>query len=201
MKRPLLIGISGNIGSGKSSFCALLESFGMRVIYADKVAEKYLYDLQDVWVQRWGSGILSGGVPDKKKIASIVFDNEDERSYLNQRIHSLVLEDFQRSVETCEKDVLCFEIPLLYEVGLQDCFDYLVLISVWRDIALRRIARRDKSSDSEIIKRLEAQMPDEGKHADLKIDNSGSRAKLEAQASSFIKSIPSLSYRTLRPFC
>jgi len=201
MKRPLLIGISGNIGSGKSSFCALLESSGLRVVYADRVAEKHLFDLQDVWVQRWGRGILSNGVPDKKKIAAIVFDNEEERSYLNQRIHRLVLQDFQRSVETCNETVLCFEIPLLYEVGLQDCFDYLVLISVRRDIALRRIAMRDKSSESEILKRLEAQMPDERKHADLMIDNSGSRAELEAQASRFIISIASLSYRTVRPFC
>jgi dephospho-CoA kinase len=201
MKRPLLIGISGNIGSGKSSFCALLESSGLRVVYADRVAEKHLFDLQDVWVQRWGRGILSDGVPDKKKIASIVFDNQEERSYLNQRIHSLVLQDFQHSVETCDEAVLCFEIPLLYEVGLQDCFDYQVLISVRRDIALRRIAKRDKSSESEIIKRLEAQMPDDRKHADLMIDNSGSRAELEAQASRFIISIASLSYRTVRPFC
>ncbi|HQQ67553.1 MAG TPA: dephospho-CoA kinase [Candidatus Cloacimonadota bacterium] len=201
MKRPLLIGITGNIGSGKSSFCELLESSGLRVIYADRVAEKYLFELQDVWVQRWGRGILSAGIPDKKKIAAIVFDHEEERAYLNQKVHSLVLQDFQRSVETREEAVLCFEIPLLYEVGLQDCFDYLVLISVRRDIALSRIATRDKISESEIIKRLEAQMSDEGKHADLMIDNSGNRAELEAQARSLITSIATLSYRTVRPFC
>ncbi len=200
--RPLLIGITGNIGSGKSSFCAYLEALGYRLLYADRLAQSHLYDLKDLWVQRWGKRILEGDQLNRAAIAEIVFDNPDERQWLNSQLHPLVLQDFQHEVEHSKEQYLFFEIPLLFEAGLEQCFDYLVLVCATQEAVLQRIMERDKSSEADILKRLRTQMPDSEKAArvDLIIDNSFSVDELYRHARYLAAKITGIPHRVVSPF-
>lgn len=201
-KRPYLIGITGNIGSGKSTFCRELERRGQRVIYADAVAEKYLMLLRELWVKRWGTDILDRGALDKAKIADIIFDQPAERHYLNSEIHPLVLQDFQSIVEQSGEARVYFEIPLLFETNLANCFDFIILIMAKQEIVMQRIMERDHSSYADIQKRLAAQMPDELKasQVDLVIDNSGNIDELRKKVQSFLDRLNTLRFKAVKPF-
>ncbi|HNV61350.1 MAG TPA: dephospho-CoA kinase, partial [Candidatus Cloacimonas acidaminovorans] len=150
-KKPLLIGITGNIGSGKSAFCNFLAANGLKVISADAVANQHLEDpaIKEALIKRYSTAILSPsnedngkGIINRKILADIVFGSEEETQYLNSLIHPLVLQDFQRIVEQSNEEALCFEVPLLFEANLQDCFDYIVLISASLETRLMRLEKR-----------------------------------------------------------
>jgi len=200
-KRPLLIGITGNIGSGKSSICRVIEQHGYSVIYADIIADKFLQTMTDTWVQRWGSDILSAGKADRAKIAAIVFQNPVERDFLNAQIHPQVLQEFQRIIEGSASSQLFFEIPLLFEAGFQDSFDYLILIKAEREAVLRRVKERDGADYEATLKRLAAQIPDSKKEdqVDLVIDNSGSFENSCDQVRLFLDGLSRIPMRDVKP--
>ncbi|HPC50269.1 MAG TPA: dephospho-CoA kinase, partial [Candidatus Cloacimonas acidaminovorans] len=150
-KKPLLIGITGNIGSGKSAFCNFLAANGLKVISADVVANQHLEDpaIKEALIKRYSTAILSPsnedngkGIINRKILADVVFSSEQETQYLNSLIHPLVLQDFQKIVEQSNEEALCFEVPLLFEANLQDCFDYIVLISASLETRLMRLEKR-----------------------------------------------------------
>ena len=204
VERPLLIGITGNIGSGKSSFIKFILQQGYRVLFADTIAKQKLDDpdVKAILAKRWGDGILSDGAPDHHKIAEIVFQHEHEREYLNSLIHPLVLQDFQDIVATSQEQYLIFEIPLLFEAGLQACFDFICLITASEETRIQRLKERNPHDLDNQIRRLKAQLPESQKLAlaDLVIDNSGSLSELEARARNFCTMIPNIPRRDVKAF-
>jgi len=209
-KRPLLIGITGNIGSGKSAYCNFLAANGLKVISADAVANQHLEDpaIKEALIKRYSTAILSPsnedngkGIINRKILADIVFGSEKETQYLNSLIHPLVLQDFQRIVEQSNEEALCFEVPLLFEANLQDCFDYIVLISASLETRLMRLEKRGEDR-TKAQQRMLHQMPDTEKRfmVDLVIENDGDLLSLQKSAVSFIEKIPYLLHKKVRPF-
>jgi len=209
-KRPLLIGITGNIGSGKSAYCNFLAANGLKVISADAVANQHLEDpaIKEALIKRYSTAILSPsnedngkGIINRKILADIVFGSEEETQYLNSLIHPLVLQDFQRIVEQSNEEALCFEVPLLFEANLQDCFDYIVLISASLETRLMRLGKRGEDR-TKAQQRMLHQMPDTEKRfmVDLVIENDGDLLNLQKSAVSFIEKIPYLPHKKVRPF-
>jgi len=207
--RPLLMGITGNMGSGKSSFCNMLETNGLRVIYADTIAQQRLEDkaVIDTLVLKYSESILKNTglkkthVIDRKHLADIVFNCPEETKYLNTLIHPLVLNDFAELVANAEEPYLGFEVPLLFEAGLKECFDYLVLVYVPLELRLQRLL--DKGDNREnALKRMQHQIPDEDKlfQVDLAIDNSSGISQLENSAKALIAKLPQLKQKHIRPF-
>lgn len=204
VERPLLIGITGNIGSGKSSFIKFILQQGYRVLFADTIAKQKLDDpdVKAILAKRWGDGILSDGAISHHKIAEIVFKQDHEREYLNSLIHPLVLQDFQDIVATSQERYLIFEIPLLFEAGLQACFDFICLITASEETRIQRLKERNPHDLDNQIRRLKAQLPESQKLAlaDLVIDNSGSLSELEARARNFCTMIPNIPRRDVKAF-
>lgn len=209
-KKPLLIGITGNIGSGKSAFCNFLAANGLKVISADAVANQHLEDpaIKEALIKRYSTAILSPsnedngkGIINRKILADIVFGSEEETQYLNSLIHPLVLQDFQRIVEQSNEEALCFEVPLLFEANLQDCFDYIVLISASLETRLMRLEKRGEDR-TKAQQRMLHQIPDTEKRflVDLVIENDGDLLSLQKSAVSFIEKIPYLPHKKVRPF-
>ncbi|MDD4310811.1 MAG: dephospho-CoA kinase [Candidatus Cloacimonetes bacterium] len=206
-KRPFLIGITGNIGSGKSSFCRALVSNGLTVFSADNIARQRLYspEVKQKLIERYSTSITGefadGITIDNAKLANIVFSDPAEIEFLNSLLHPLVLKDLQDIVDKCTEPVLCFEIPLLIEANLQDCFDYIVMISIPENLRISRL--RERGETPEMIKmRLQNQLGDSVKQdrVDYCIDNSHSKEQLETTAKHFIETIPNLPKRTVKPF-
>ncbi|PKN73184.1 MAG: dephospho-CoA kinase [Candidatus Cloacimonetes bacterium HGW-Cloacimonetes-3] len=209
-KRPLLIGISGNIGSGKSSFCQAIADKNISVIYTDTLANQRLEDsiVIEALIARYSEAILTEEKTtnpkqhiDKHKLADVVFRDPREVEFLNSLLHPLVLKDMQEIVDTCEESVLCFEVPLLFEASLETCFDYLILVTATQENRFSRLASRGVPI-SNVRKRMQSQLDDSIKKdkVDLVIVNDGSIEELLLAADAFIASLGSISKRVVIPF-
>jgi dephospho-CoA kinase len=202
-KRPIIIGITGSIGSGKTKFCNYLEK-GCNVYYTDELSHLSLNDIEIIkkLTNRWGDGILVNEVVSRAVIADIVFSNQAELRYLNSVIHPLVLEQMQDIVSKTTESVICFEVPLLFEVNLSHCFDYIVLITASEDIRIKRLIQQKQLSEHEAKARIKVQFSDsvKEKQSDMVIVNDSSEAELEAKAKALLGIIPYINYKEIVPF-
>lgn len=187
----LTIAITGNIGSGKSTFCGYLQELGETVHYADRIAHELTPSIKDLLIARWGRDIWLNDSPDRKKIASIVFDSAHELQFLNSALHSLVVKRIQELIHTAKQERVFFEIPLLFEAGIEDLFDRTVLVSSSRELTLERLKLRNRDSYENQIKRLDAQIPDSKKAemVDYLIINDGNLEALRLAAQNLLTKI------------
>jgi len=208
--RPLLIGVTGNIGSGKSAFCRLLQTFGLVVISADEVANNCLQlpEVCDALLSRYSESILeenslSGqGLINRKKLAEKVFGLPEETAFLNSLIHPLVLQEFDRIAQTSSEAFLVYEVPLLFEAKLQACFDFMVLVYTPLDLRLERLEARGEAY-GDVLKRQSHQIPDEAKldKVDQVISNHLDMNSLREAARLFVQSLHELrGKQTRKPF-
>lgn len=201
---PILIGITGNIGSGKSAFCRLLEQQGFEVVFADEVAQRQLDDPDSLAqiVRRWGKEVKREGRADRKKIAAIVFENQEELEFLNSVVHPKTLTELQRIAENSGSKYLFIEVPLLFEAGMQHCFDYIVLVRANREIRLKRLLKKGGETREQIEARMDAQIEDLEKIplCNLLIENNGSMAALKASVINFIARLDSIRHKDKIPF-
>ena len=204
MFQPILIGITGNIGSGKTAFCKLLEEQGFKVIYADDIAQQKLNepDTLRMLIKRWGKGIIKNGKPQRDKIAEIVFNNKSELDFLNSIVHPKTLSALQQIVDNSSDKYLFFEIPLLFEAGLEQCFDYIILVRAPREIRINRLLQKGKETKRQIEARINAQIDDQDKVplCDLVIDNSGDLNELKNQLDSLLTKLKEIKPKEKIPF-
>ncbi len=187
----IVIGLTGNIGSGKSTVARRLESLGAKIIDADKVARKIVLPGTQALaaiVESFGADILnSKGELDRKKMGAIVFEDAVARARLNQIVHPQIKEAIHREINTYKAasnccpgaNVAVIDAPLLIEVGLYQDADEVWVVKVNEDEQIERLAGRDGLSPAEALSRIAAQMPQEEKilYAHRVIDNSGSLAE------------------------
>ncbi len=180
------MGLTGGVGSGKSTVAALLAERGAVVIDADAVArevvEKGTPGLAAV-VERFGPEVLTAdGALDRQKVAGIVFADESARADLNAIVHPLV---GQRTAELIaaapEGSVIVYDVPLLVENGLASGFETVVVVEASRDVRLQRLLGRGMRED-DARARMAAQATDEQRRAvaDELVLNNGSREELAA---------------------
>ncbi len=200
---PILIGITGNIGSGKSAFCRLLAEKDCQVVFADEIAQQQLDDPESLKqiARRWGKEVIIDGKPDRKKIAGIVFGNKAELEFLNGVVHPKSLAALQHIADNSEERYLFFEVPLLFEAGMQHCFDYIVLVQAKRETRLQRLLKKGSETREQIEARMDAQIDDLVKIplCNLVIDNNGSLAALKANVREFIGRLESIRHKDKIP--
>lgn len=184
----ILIGLTGNIASGKSTVARLLSERGVTIIDADVLARRVVepgMPAFDEIVRRWGSGIVAlDGSLDRDALRRIVFSNHEELEQLNHIVHPEVAAFRDRLVREArqrgDRLVVC-DIPLLFEGGMVDQFDRIVLVDAPRPIRLERLMRERGLSETAAMDMMTAQMPAELKRAraDYVIDNTGTVRELE----------------------
>ncbi len=201
--RPRIIGITGSIGSGKTTVSKIIEA-DYPVYYADTIAHQVLEldQVKNKLLSRWGEAILDKEKVNRKAIADIVFENQTELTFLNSIVHPEVLISMQDIVNKSRKDVVFFEVPLLFEANLKSCFDLVVLIVAKKQVRISRLQIRDHLSESEIQNRIDAQKADavKSKLADLVITNDGTTTQLQDKVKQFLETVPKLPYRDVSPF-
>lgn len=191
-----VIGLTGNIGSGKSTVARRLESLGAKVIDADRVAREVVRAgtpaLKDI-VKNFGPEVLNtDGTLDRKKMGAIVFADPRARARLNEITHPRIKDAIYREIEkhrssakprTCKEKVLVIDAPLLIETGIHHDVDEVWVVKINEDKQVERLAERDGLTPGEVRKRLAAQMPQEEKlkYARRVIDNSGDLHQTEKQ--------------------
>lgn len=186
-----VIGLTGNIGSGKSTVAKQLESHGAKVIDADQVARAVVQPgtpaLEEI-IESFGRGVLNNkGELDRKKMGDIVFADPQARARLNAITHPRIKEAIHRELETfagkAGPEVLVLDAPLLIEVGLDHIVDEVWVVKVEEEAQIKRLAKRNGLNPAEVRRRIAAQLPQgkKLKYARRIIDNSGDPADTKKQ--------------------
>ena len=172
-----IIGVTGGIGSGKTSLMQHAEQQGYRTYYSDIEAKK-LYDKPNIISELKeafkGDDIWTTGDLDKKKLAQIVFSDQEKLAQLNQIIHPAIRQDFDDFVNNYHNELIILkESALLFETGAYQSCDYNILITAPEDVRIQRVIDRDRVSREQVIARMKNQWSDHKKEklADFVIQN------------------------------
>lgn len=184
----LLVGLTGNIGSGKSTVAQMLSERGATIIDADVLARRAVEAGTPAFakiVSRWGSSILApDGHLDRAALRRVVFADHAQLEELNQIVHPEVERLRARLIDQAKRRgdrVVVCDIPLLFERHMTDRFDRIVLVDSHRAIRLERLVKERGLRETEAMEMIAAQMPAELKRAraDFIIENDGTFAQLE----------------------
>ena len=187
----LRIGLTGGIGSGKSTVAGLLAARGARIVDADRIAREVVEPgtpgLEAV-VAAFGQEVLTPeGALDRPALAAVVFTDPDARRRLDGIVHPLVRARATELVAAAPPDaVVVQDVPLLVETGQAGSYDLVLVVEADLDTRVRRLVDRGLAED-DARARIAAQASDEQRRAvaDVVLDNSGSVADLEAQVDRF----------------
>jgi len=186
----MVLGVTGNIASGKSAAAAVLERFGAARVSADELSREIVAPGSAVLaaiVARFGSRILHpDGSLDRRRLGDIVFSNEEARRELEAITHPAIAELSARRLReaaSCGPPLVVYEAPLLFEADARERVDRVLVIRVDPRVQLERLIRREGITREQAKQRIDLQMPQEKKAAlaDEVIDNSGTLAELEAE--------------------
>ena len=193
-----IFGLTGGIGSGKSTVGRWFRERGVPVIDADQLARDVVapgtQGLRAI-ADRFGSGVVAAnGELDRKAVAAIVFEDPEARRALNAITHPLVGALFAETTALLDRrgePLACYEVPLLFEVGLDQMISPIVVVAVPAEVQVERATRRDASTEDEARARIAAQLPLEEKvrRADYVIDNTGSLESTRARAFHVLEAI------------
>jgi dephospho-CoA kinase len=180
MKR---IGLSGGIGSGKSYVAEILEKMGFPVYYSDARA-KVLTDTHphiiSELIKRFGTTIYEDGVLNRKALASIIFDSEENRLFVNNLIHPIVRADFDAWCAQQNSPLVFNEAAILFETGAYRQFHATVLVIAPFETRIQRMMQRDRCTHEQAEARINSQWNDEQKIplANSIVSNNGEEAVL-----------------------
>ena len=185
----LLVGLTGGIGSGKSTVARMLEERGAVVFDADLLAREAVEPGtpgHTAVIERFGADVLApGGELDREALASIVFADPSARRDLEQIVHPEVRRLFAEGSEAYHDTdrIVVFSAPLLVESGMHTAFEILVVVSATVATQIERLMRQRGMSEAAIRARIDAQAPLEDKAAvaDFLVDNEGTLAELQSQ--------------------
>lgn len=192
----MIIGLTGSIATGKSTVAKMFEEMNIPVIDADKVAREVVEPGEKAYqqiVDFFGTEILfPDGTLNRKKLGSIVFQNEEKRNVLNRIVHPVIRERMdQQKEEYLAKgfETVVLDIPLLFEGNRQAEFDKVLLVAVSEETQLKRLLERDKMGKEDALNRIRSQMPIKDKIplADAVIYNDGTLEETKEQLVTILK--------------
>jgi dephospho-CoA kinase len=184
----LLVGLTGGIGSGKSTVARLLERRGAVVIEADGLAREVVEPGTPGFarvVDAFGPGVVAAdGTLDRAALAGIVFEDAERRRELETIVHPEVARRFAEEVERYRDTdaIVVYAVPLLVERGLAAAFDVVLTVAAPEDLRVERVVGERGSDPADVRARSAAQVGDAERAAvaDLVIDNAGGIGELEA---------------------
>lgn len=192
-----LVGLTGGVGSGKSTVAAMLRELGAEVVDADE-ATHAVYEPSspgyDAVVREFGPDFVRDGGIDRSKLGDLVFRDADARRRLNAIVHPLVREWMaKRTAEAVERgaDVVVQDVPLLFENSLEKLFSSVVLVYVPEELQIERLVAGRSFTPERARAVIAAQMPIEAKRglAQHVINNSGSLDDTRAQVTAVWKQL------------
>ncbi|HYH79044.1 MAG TPA: dephospho-CoA kinase [Longimicrobium sp.] len=187
----LKVGLTGNIAAGKSTVADVWRELGAEVIDADELARRVVdpgTPAYDAIAAEWGDHVVvDGGEVDRAALRRIVFADPSARERLEEIVHPAVAalrDELYREAEARGDALVVADIPLLFEVGLVDEFDVVVLVDAPEEARLVRLVGNRGMDPEEARRIIMAQMPSELKRAraDFVIENTGTVAEVERRA-------------------
>ena len=175
----LKIGITGGIGSGKTTVCQIFEKLGVPVYYADRRAKELMEEdkqLMTAISSEFGEAVYTDGILNKKLLAEMVFNDEEKLLKLNSLVHPAVMGDSLSWNEILARKGYSYtlrESALLIETGVYRLLDKIIVVSAPEEDRIKRVMERDATTAEQVLARIKAQMLDEQKvkYADYIIIN------------------------------
>ena len=187
----LIVGLTGSLGTGKSTVAAMFKRKGARIIDADRIVHQLIGPRGRCYapvVKAFGRRIVCQGRIDRKELASLVFQNERALKIVTDIIHPQVSAEIKKKIQEYRhgafQGIVVVEVPLLFESGLDRYVDIAMVVTARRRQQIARASRQLNISQEEALRRLRAQMPlkDKIRLADMIIDNRGTKRQTQKQA-------------------
>ena len=197
----MVIGLTGGIGTGKSTVSQILKDRGFPVIDLDVISHEVIEfsSVVEKIVQNFGREVLDENEDgnctiSREKLGKIIFSDKKKRLALNSIMHPEILKVMHKKILECksEKNKIIFvEVQLLFEVQWEKEFDYILLVAAKRDMQVRRVLERDKRSEEEAWNIINSQMSLDEKRekSDFVIENDGNMDDLNKKVDKFLKSL------------
>lgn len=158
------IGLTGGIGSGKSTVAGILKHMGYAVYIADTEASRLInrsVEIRNELTSLFGADLYTPqGVLDKKILADIIFKNPQALSQVNRIVHPRVISDFRHWRKQQNSNLVFFESAILFEAGLTRYFDFIICVTAPQAIRLKRVVLRDATNEDKVKERMQNQADD-----------------------------------------
>lgn len=158
------VGITGGIGSGKSTVCAMFEEFGVAVYNSDVRAKELMTTntaLREAIVERFGAECYNADGLNRSYLAERVFSNGEELAALNGIVHPAVMADFEAWAESSAGSYVVLESAILFEAGLEGSVDMVIAVLAPQELRIERAMARDGAQREQIEARIRSQMSDD----------------------------------------
>jgi dephospho-CoA kinase len=170
----MIIGITGNLGSGKSTIVKLFKEHGFKIISADKIGHKEINKISDELKRKFGKKIFFKGRIDRKRLGKLVFSDKRKLKMLQKITWPLIIRKIKEEIKKNDGRDIVIESALIIESGLKNLVDRLVLVKIDKDVQLKRLLKRNRYTEEEIrnILKLQLRQEEKIKYVDYVVDNS-----------------------------
>jgi len=172
-----IIGLTGGIGSGKTTVLKMFKQLGCETYVADIEAKNLMHfniKLKKQIKQLFGDEAYINGKLNTAYIAEIVFNNKEKLTALNALVHPVVREDFKNFSKKATSELIIYEAAILFESGSDNLCDFIITVATDINERIERITKRDGVTKEQVLERMQHQLSDEEKikKADFVINNS-----------------------------
>ena len=158
-----IIGLTGGIGSGKSTVLKQFEDLGIKTYSADKAAKKLINSDEDLIESikgLFGDNIYNNNILDTIKLSKIVFQDSHKLESLNSIVHPAVAKDFKSFIKTNNGNYIVKEVAIIFETNTEDNYDKIILVRAPVEDRIKRVVLRDKITKDDVIRRVNNQIDD-----------------------------------------
>lgn len=162
----LKVGLTGGIGSGKTTVARIFEVLGIPVYYADDAAKRLMNEdpeLKQAIISQFGDLVYPEGKLDRKAMASLVFGNKEKLELLNSLVHPATIRDGDKWGLQHATSYVIREAALIFESGVFKTLDFVIGVSAPSELRIRRVTERDRINEEDVVKRMNNQWDEEMK--------------------------------------
>ena len=192
----MILGLTGGIGTGKSTVANMLKEKGIPVVDTDLISREvieYPEIIEKIKLEISNEVFDFNNKLDRKKMSEIVFENQEKLKKLNEIMHPEILKKMWDEVEELKKNhkIIVVDVPLLFEINMEKEVDKILLIYASKEIQLKRIMERDGRTREEAVKIISSQMPlyKKREKSDYIIQNNDSLEKLEKNLDKIVQKL------------
>lgn len=199
MKFKNAIVITGGIATGKSLVCDILKSKNFKIIDADEISHQILSQMGAEISQIFGSEFVKNGKVDRKKLGNLVFNDKSKLKTLESLLHPKIKNKILEKAEILEKEKKLYfvDIPLYFESKNYPEFYKVLLVFAPKNLALKRLMKRNNLTENEALVRINSQLPVEKKQnlSNFIIDNSSNLDDLNAKIEAFLQNLKGIKWK------
>ena len=158
-----IVGLTGGIGSGKSTVLKQFEDLGIKTYSADKAAKKLINSDEDLIESikgLFGDNIYNNNILDTIKLSKIVFQDSHKLESLNSIVHPAVAKDFKSFIKTNNGNYIVKEVAIIFETNTEDNYDKIILVRAPIEDRIKRVVLRDNITKDDVIRRVNNQIDD-----------------------------------------